>query len=113
MIVDEFLPVFDVSDEIAVVVDADVDSTWRALLEADLGSGPRRAPPVGANVLRWLPKRSPATSSRRAPGRAPSAARRSSTPPPYPRQTAAGSCSASGETDEIALGMIGKFWRGW
>lgn len=28
---EEFLPVYDVSDAVAVVVAADVDTTWRAL----------------------------------------------------------------------------------
>jgi hypothetical protein len=33
---DEFLPVYDVSDAVPVVVDAGVDATWQPLLRADL-----------------------------------------------------------------------------
>ena len=42
MMVDEFLPLFDSSDELAVVVQADPASTWAALMEADR-AGERRA----------------------------------------------------------------------
>jgi hypothetical protein len=53
---DEFLPVYEVSDPVAVVVDANPDATWRALLRADLIEvGPRR-PLVGVlGALRALP----------------------------------------------------------
>jgi hypothetical protein len=43
-LVDEFLPVYDVSDEVAVVVGADVGSTWHALLRTDLIEVGRRKP---------------------------------------------------------------------
>lgn len=57
VLVDEFLPVFDVSDELAVVVDADADATWAALLDADLIEVGRRRPLVGVlGALRVLPQ---------------------------------------------------------
>jgi hypothetical protein len=56
VLVDEFLPVFDVSDELAVVVDADADAAWAALLDADLIEVGRRRPLVGVlGALRVLP----------------------------------------------------------
>ena len=36
MLVDEFLPVYDVSDTITMIVDADVAITWAALKDVDL-----------------------------------------------------------------------------
>ena len=36
MLVDELLPIFDVSDELAIVAQATPDSTWDALMNADL-----------------------------------------------------------------------------
>jgi hypothetical protein len=56
MFVDECLPVYDVSDAVATVVDADVATTWDALMEVDLIEVGRRRPPVGLlGVLRVLP----------------------------------------------------------
>lgn len=48
MLVDEFLPVYDVSDAVATVVDADVEATWRALMQVDLIEVGRRRPLVAA-----------------------------------------------------------------
>ena len=56
-LVDELLPVFDVSDELAVVVDADTEKTWAALTSADLIEVGRRRPLVGVlGALRVLPE---------------------------------------------------------
>jgi hypothetical protein len=56
-LVDELLPVFDVSDELAVVVEADTDRTWTALMSADLIEVGRRRPLVGVlGALRVLPE---------------------------------------------------------
>ena len=46
MLVDEFLPEFDVSDEIQTTVAADVATTWRTLIEADLIDVGKRRPLV-------------------------------------------------------------------
>lgn len=54
---DDLLPVFDVSDELAVVVEADAAATWRALTSADLIDVGRRRPLVGVlGALRVLPE---------------------------------------------------------
>ena len=48
MIVDDFLPVYDVSDSVATVVDADSKTTWDALMQVDLIEVGRRRPLVAA-----------------------------------------------------------------
>ena len=54
---EQFLPTFDVSDELAVVADASVAKVWSALLDADLIEVGRRRPLVGVlGALRALPE---------------------------------------------------------
>jgi hypothetical protein len=86
MLVDDSLPTYDVSDAVAVVVDADVPTTWAALMEVDLidllhGETPPSAPE--RLVLRDT------------------------------AGVAGGNWILLGERsdDEIALGLAGKFWR--
>ena len=56
-LVDELLPVFDVSDELAVVVEAGTDRTWTALTSADLIEvGRRRLLVATLGALRALPE---------------------------------------------------------
>ena len=56
-LVDELLPVFVVSDELAVVVEADTDRTRSALMSADLIEVGRSRPLVGVlGALRVLPE---------------------------------------------------------
>jgi len=47
MLVDEFFPVYDVSDAVAKVVQAEVATTWDALMEVDLLEVGRTRPIVG------------------------------------------------------------------
>jgi hypothetical protein len=44
MLVDDSLPVYDVSDSVATVVDADLAATWDALMQVDLIEVGRRRP---------------------------------------------------------------------
>ena len=44
MLVDDVLPVYDISDAVATVVDADVATTWDALMDVDLIEVGRRRP---------------------------------------------------------------------
>src|SRR3954462_2879600 len=54
---EEFLPVYDVSDAVATVADADRESAWRALVDVDLLNPGRDAPVVGIlGGLRMLPE---------------------------------------------------------
>lgn len=56
MLLDEFLPVYDVSDAVAVVVNADGAATWDALMQVDLIDVGRRTPMVAVlGGLRALP----------------------------------------------------------
>ena len=108
---DEFLPVYDVSDAVAVVVDADVAATWQALLRADLIEVGRRKPLVGVlGALRMLPD----LAAQILHGE------RSSAPPE--RMTlhdiakiplGEGGWTLLGERagEEVTLGLVGKFWR--
>ena len=56
MLVDDFLPTYDVSDAVATVVHADVATTWDALMEGDLIAVGRKRPLVGVlGAIRVLP----------------------------------------------------------
>ncbi len=111
MLVDEFLPIYDVSDAVAAVVEADVATTWETLLDADLVEVGRKRPAVAVlGALRALPE----VASHIVHGQA---------PPKAPKQlrlreltmlaAEAGGWVLLGERprDEIALGLVGKFWR--
>jgi hypothetical protein len=55
-LVDEFLPVYDVSDAVATVVEADARTTWDALIDADLIEVGRQRPLVALlGAVRILP----------------------------------------------------------
>jgi hypothetical protein len=57
MFAEEFLPVYDVSDEVATVVAAEPQAVWQALLEADLIEVGKRTPLAGLlGALRVLPE---------------------------------------------------------
>jgi hypothetical protein len=110
MLVDEFLPVYDVSDTVATVVDADVATTWAALKDVDLVEVGRRRPLVAAlGALRILPDIVTRLLHGQAPPRAPRQLRlRDVTTLPHDQ----GGWILLGERDrdEIALGLVGKFW---
>ena len=54
---EDFLPVYDVSDAVAAVVEADQEGAWQALLDVDLLKLGREAPLVGMlGALRMLPE---------------------------------------------------------
>src|SRR5688572_11477806 len=56
MLIDELMPVYDVSDAVATVVDADVATTWDALMGVDLLEVGRNRPAVALlGALRILP----------------------------------------------------------
>src|SRR4051812_106497 len=56
MLLDEFMPVYDVSDAVATVVEADLAATWAALMEVDLIDVGRKRPLVVVlGALRMLP----------------------------------------------------------
>jgi hypothetical protein len=110
MLVDEFLPLYDVSDTVATVVDADVATTWAALKDVDLVEVGRRRPLVAVlAALRILPNIVTGLLHRQDPLRALRQLRlRDVTTLPHNQ----GGWMLLGERDrdEIALGLVGKFW---
>jgi hypothetical protein len=111
MLVDDFLPVFDVSDAVATVVHASVGRTWRALMDVDLIDVGRKRPLVGAlGALRALPDIVSHLLHGEAPAAAPARLRLHDLPA---LPAARGGWVLLGEVaeDEIALGLVGKFWR--
>lgn len=110
MLIDDYLPTYDVSDSVATVVNADIATTWSALMEVDLIEVGRQRRVVGMlAALRALPE----VVTRLLYGESlPSAPehlrlRDSSKVPP-----ALGGWVLLDErrNEEIALGLVGKFW---
>jgi hypothetical protein len=105
------MPVYDVSDAVAVVTDADAATTWAALDDADLIEVGRRRPLVGAlGALRMLPELVTNLLHGEPPEKSPERLRL--------RDTAEMSAGEGGWVflgerpgEEMALGLVGKFWR--
>lgn len=110
-LVDEFLPVFDVSDSVATVVEADLETTWTCLMDVDFMDVGRRRPLVAAlGAVRAVP--SILLQVVRGEGVEPPPDRLRfadivGQPPDH------GGWLLLGERrcDEIALGLVGRFWR--
>ena len=110
MLVDEFLPVYDVSETIATIVDADAAITWAALMEVDLIEVGRRRRLVAAlGALRILPDLVTRLLHGEAPPRAPRRLRLRD-PTTLPPDQGGWILLAERDRDEIALGLVGKFW---
>lgn len=111
MLVDDFLPIFDVSDSLAIVVHAEAGATWDELMKVDLVEVGRRRPMVGAlGALRMLPE----MVSHLLHGEAlPAAPARMTLKDTTTQPAGNGGWVLLGERvhDEIALGLVGKFWR--
>jgi hypothetical protein len=111
MLVDEFLPVYDVSDSVATVVEADIATTWAALIEVDLIEVGRRRPLVAVlGALRALPDIVSHVLHGEPPVSAPEQLRLRDTAQLPPGD---GGWVLLGERpqQEIALALVGKFWR--
>lgn len=110
-LVDEFLPVYDVSDRVATVVDADSATTWEALMEADLIEVGRKRPLVAVlGGLRVVPEIVSHLVHGEPPPRAPKHLRLCEL---AGGPTGSGSWVLLGERaqEEIALGLVGRFWK--
>jgi hypothetical protein len=111
MLEDELLPTYDVSDAVAAVVHADAATTWAALMDVDLIELGRRRPLVGLlGGLRVLPELAAHLLHGERPPAAPDRLRL--------REISALPASGGGwillgerAGEEIALGLVGKFWR--
>jgi len=111
MLLDDYLPEYDVSDAVANVVDADLATTWDALMEVDLIDVGRKRPLVGIlGAIRILPDIVGHMLHGEPPQRPPEHLRlRDITQLSLDK----GGWVLLGERfrDEIALGLVGKFWR--
>jgi hypothetical protein len=110
-IADEILPLYDVSDEVAVTVEAEPRVAWDALLDADLLLVGRKHPVVAVlGGLRMLPELLVHLIHGETPPDVPTSMRLRDMGR-LPR--AQGGWIALGERpgEEIALGLVGKFWR--
>ena len=108
---DDFLPVYDVSDAVATVADADRERAWHALLDVDLLQLGREAPVVGMlGALRMLPEIVGHLLHGGRPAKPPQSMRLRDLPS---IPMAEGGWVLLGERpgEEIALGLVGKFWR--
>jgi hypothetical protein len=111
MLVDDFLPLYDISDALAVVVGAAPETTWSALMDADLLEVGRRHPLAGVlGALRMLPELASHVLHGEPPLNAPDHLRvRDLARMP----TEAGGWILLGERpgEEVAFGLVGKLWR--
>jgi hypothetical protein len=110
MLIDDYLPIYDVSDSVATVVNADVATTWTALMEVDLIEVGRQRRAVGMlTALRALPEMVTRLLHGESMPSAPDHLRlRDSAQVP----SALGGWVLLDErpNQEIALGLVGKFW---
>ena len=110
-ILDEVLPVYDVSDSVACLVGAPAADTWQALMETDLIEVGRTRPLVGAlGALRMLPDLASHLLHGERPPPAPERLRLIDMPD---LPASEGGWIKLGERpgEELALGLVGKFWR--
>jgi hypothetical protein len=108
---DEYLPTFDVSDELALVVDATAAEVWTALMKVDLIEVGRRRPLVGAlGALRALPELASHLLHGERPAAPPERLTLKDTTD-LPSDGGGWLLLAEREGEEIALGLVGKFWR--
>jgi hypothetical protein len=111
MLVDEFLPTYDVSDAVATIVAADISSTWNALMEVDLIDLGRKRPLIAVlGAVRALPDLVAHFLHGEVTPHPPKRLRlRDTTSIPLGE----GGWVLLGERpcDEIALGLVGRFWR--
>lgn len=106
-----YVPEYDVSDAVAVVIRADAATTWDALMRADLIAVGRRRPLVGVfGAVRALPE----LVVRVLRGeRVPKPPRQLTLLDTTRSPVAEGGWVLLGERpgEELALGLVGRFWR--
>lgn len=108
---EEFLPVYNVVDAVAAVVEADSDTAWRALLDVDLLKLGREAPLVGMlGALRMLPEVVGHLFHGERPAKPPESMRLRDLPS-IPMYEGGWILLDERPGEEIALGLVGKFWR--
>lgn len=108
---EELMPVFDVSDEIAVVVAASTEDTWEALVNVDLIAVGKKHPLAGAlSMARILPEIVVDLIHGETPDQAPDGMRLRDM---AGDESGVGGWVLLGERpgSELALGLVGKFWK--
>jgi hypothetical protein len=111
MLIDEFMPVYDVSDSTATVVEADLATTWAALMDVDLIDVGRKRPLVAMlGALRVLPDILSRLLHGELPPRQPARLKLCDLTT-LPLDKGGWVLLGLREPDEIALGLAGKFWR--
>jgi hypothetical protein len=111
MLIDEFLPVYDVSDSVATLVRADVRTTWDALTQVNLIEVGRKRPLVGVlGALRVLPDVVAHLMHGQAPPKSPTRLRLRDMPK-MPAEAGRWTLLGDRPVNEIALGLVGKFWK--
>jgi hypothetical protein len=108
---DDFLPIYDVSDAVATVADADRESAWRALVDVDLLKLGRESPVVGMlGALRMLPEVVGHLLHGERPAKPPVSMRLQDLPT-IPMNEGGWILLGERPDEELALGLVGKFWR--
>jgi hypothetical protein len=108
---EDFLPVYDVSDAVATVVAADQERAWQALLDVDLLQLGREAPLVGMlGALRMLPEVVGHLLHGERPANPPPSMRLRDLPS-IPMCDGGWILLGERPGEELALGLVGKFWR--
>lgn len=106
-----FLPIYDVSDSVARVVDAGRERCWHALLDVDLLQLGREAPLVG--ILGAL-RAAPEMLSNLLHGQhmvKPPESMKLRELPSIPMSEGGWILLGERPGDELALGLVGRFWR--
>ncbi len=111
MLANEFLPAYDVSDEVATVVRADPSVVWDALMHADLIELGRRAPLAAVlGAVRLLPEVVSGLLHGEPPPQAPETLQLRGMAQ-MPREEGGWVLLGERPGEELALGLVGKFWR--
>jgi hypothetical protein len=111
MLVDDLMPVYDVSDAVATVVETDPVAAWAALMDVDLIDLGRRRPLIGAlGALRILPELVSHALHGEPPPRHPERLRLVDLTT-LPLDKGGWVLLGVREPHEIAFGLVGKFWR--
>src|SRR5581483_6466612 len=108
---DQFLPTYVVSDAVGATAEADGERTWNALLDVDLVELGRKSPLVGLlGALRMLPEVVAHLLHGERPAKAPGTMRLRDLPQ-IPMAEVGWILLGERPGEEIALGLVGKFWR--
>jgi len=105
------MPVYEIADAVATDVQADTAATWKALVDVDLIEVGRSKPLIGLlGAIRALPEVAAHLLHGERPPKAPERLRLHDLAEIEPEQ---GGWVLLGQRDddEIALGLVGKFWR--